>query len=76
MRRRWIVLIVVVIAAAAWFGWKATHRPDPAAAYTTQVIGTGDLSEVITANGVINPVRVVSVGTQVSGTVAKLQRRL
>ena len=39
---------------------------------TTQVVGTGDLAEVITANGVINPVRVVSVGTQVSGTVAKL----
>ena len=71
-RRRWIIVIVIVVLVAAWFGWKATHRPDPAAAYTTQVIGTGDLSEAITANGVINPVRVVSVGTQVSGTVAKL----
>ena len=72
LRKRWIVLIVVAVAAAAWLGWRATHRPDPAAAYTTQVVGTGDLSEIITANGVINPVRVVSVGTQVSGTVAKL----
>lgn len=71
-RRRWIILIVVAVLVAAWFGWKATHRADPAAAYTTQAIGTGDLREVITANGVINPVRVVSVGTQVSGTVAKL----
>ena len=71
-RRRWIIVIVIVVGLAAWFGWKATHRPDPAAAFTTQAIGTGDLSEVITANGVINPVRVVSVGTQVSGTVAKL----
>ncbi|QYE34670.1 efflux RND transporter periplasmic adaptor subunit [Polymorphobacter sp. PAMC 29334] len=71
-RRRWIILLVLGLAAAAWFGWKATHRPDPAAAYTTQPIAKGDLSEAITANGVINPVRVVSVGTQVSGTVAKL----
>ena len=71
-RRRWIVLIVAVVAAIVYFGYQATHRPDPAAQYSTQVIGTGDLSEVITANGVINPVRVVSVGTQVSGTVAKL----
>ncbi len=71
-RRRWIILVVVVLAVAAWFGWRATHRPDPAAAYTTTTIGTGALREVITANGVINPVRVVSVGTQVSGTVAKL----
>ncbi len=71
-RRRWVVLGLIVVALAAWFGWKATHRPDPAAAFTTQTVGTGTLSEVITANGVINPVRVVSVGTQVSGTVAKL----
>ncbi|MGI4877696.1 MAG: efflux RND transporter periplasmic adaptor subunit [Janthinobacterium lividum] len=71
-RRRWITLLVLGLAAAAWFGWKATHRPDPAAAYTTQALVKGDLSEAITANGVINPVRVVSVGTQVSGTVAKL----
>jgi HlyD family secretion protein len=71
-RRRWIVLGLIVVAAVAWYAWRATHRPDPAAQFTTQVIGTGDLSEAITANGVINPVRVVSVGTQVSGTVAKL----
>ena len=71
-RRNWIILLLLGLAAAAWFGWKATHRPDPAAAYTTAVIDKGDLSEAITANGVINPVRVVSVGTQVSGTVAKL----
>jgi HlyD family secretion protein len=71
-RRRWIILLVFGLAAAAWFGWKATHRPDPAAAYTTVPIAKGDLSEAITANGVINPVRIVSVGTQVSGTVAKL----
>lgn len=71
-RRTWIILAVLGLAAAAWFGWQATHRPDPAAAYTTAALVRGDLSEVITANGVINPVRVVSVGTQVSGTVARL----
>lgn len=71
-RRNWIVLLVLGLAAAAWFGWRATHRPDPAAAYTTATLVRGDLGEAITANGVINPVRVVSVGTQVSGTVARL----
>lgn len=71
-RRRWIILLVLGLAAAAWFGWQATHRPDPAAAFTTASIARGDLSEAITANGVLNPVRVVSVGTQVSGTVARL----
>ncbi|MGI4879205.1 MAG: efflux RND transporter periplasmic adaptor subunit, partial [Janthinobacterium lividum] len=71
-RRNWVILGVVVLAVAGWLAWRATHRPDPASAFTTQPIVRGDLSEVITANGVINPVRVVSVGTQVSGTVSKL----
>ena len=71
-RRNWIILGVVLAAIAAWFGWRALNpppRPDP---YKTAVLATGDLSELITANGVLNPVRVVNVGTQVSGTVDKL----
>ncbi len=71
-RRNWIILGVIVAAIAAWFGWRALNpppRPDP---YKTAVLTTGDLSELITANGVLNPVRVVNVGTQVSGTVDKL----
>jgi len=71
-RRTWIILAVVAVAVGGWLAWRATHRPDPAAAFTTATVVRGDLSEAITANGVINPVRVVSVGTQVSGTVSKL----
>ena len=71
-RKRWIILAVVVALIALWFVWKATHKPVPGAQYKTVQVTQGDLSEVITANGVLNPVRVISVGTQVSGTVAKL----
>ena len=72
-RRSWIILLVVVaLAAAAYAAWRYKHRPDPAAIYKTALVTRGDLVEAITANGVINPVRVVSVGTQVSGTVQKL----
>ena len=55
-----------------WYVWGLTHRPAPGSQYKTAAVTRGDLGEVITANGVINPVRVVSVGTQVSGTVAEL----
>jgi HlyD family secretion protein len=71
-RRRWIMLAVVVLLVGGWFSWKATHKPVPGSQYKTAEVTRGDLSEVVTANGVLNPVRVVSVGTQVSGTVAKL----
>ena len=71
-RRNWIILGLIVLAVAGWFGWRAMHKPDPAAAYKTAAVTRGTLTESITANGVINPVRVVSVGTQISGTVQKL----
>ena len=40
--------------------------------FKVQAVERGDLREEITANGVLNPVRVVNVGTQVSGTVQAL----
>jgi HlyD family secretion protein len=73
MKRGWIILIaVVVLAVAGWFGWRALNPPPVIDPYKTAVLAKGDLAEEITANGVINPVRVVSVGTQVSGTVQAL----
>lgn len=72
IKKRWIFLAVVVLAIVGWQVWKATHRPVPGSEYKTAQVTRGDLSDVITANGVLNPVRVVSVGTQVSGTVSEL----
>lgn len=71
-RRTWIIIAVAVLAVAAYFGWRAYTAPAADAAFKTATLERGDLDEVITANGTLNPVRVVSVGTQVSGTVSKL----
>ncbi len=71
-RRNWIIIGVVVAAIAGWFIWRALNPAPTLPPYKTAVLATGDLTEQITANGVINPVRVVNVGTQVSGTVDKL----
>ena len=40
--------------------------------YRLHVLTKGDVSQTVSANGTINPVTLVSVGTQVSGTVKKL----
>jgi HlyD family secretion protein len=40
--------------------------------YRSQPAEKGDISQTVSANGTINPVTLVSVGTQVSGTVKKL----
>jgi HlyD family secretion protein len=72
IKKRWIVLGLVIAAAIGWYFYSRANAPAPGSQYKTAEVTRGDLSEVITANGILNPVRVVSVGTQVSGTVAKL----
>jgi len=72
MKRSWILIGAILIAAAGYGLWRWLNPPAPVAQFRTAEISRGDLDEVITANGIINPVRVVSVGTQVSGTVAAL----
>jgi len=73
MQRRNLVIVALIgLALIGFFGWRAYNRPAADAAFKTADVTRGDLEEVITANGTLNPVRVVSVGTQVSGTVSKL----
>jgi HlyD family secretion protein len=71
-RRGWIITGAIVLALAGIGLWRWLSRPAPPPPFLTAEITRGDLTEVITANGVINPVRVVNVGTQVSGTVQQL----
>jgi HlyD family secretion protein len=73
MTRRRIIgiaaLVAGVVAALVAF---ARREEDPAARYQITPAAVGSLTEEISANGTINPVRVVNVGSQVSGTVEKL----
>jgi len=63
-------ITAVVIAAGIAFYWQ--HAEDATPQYRTQTVEKGDISQTVSANGTINPVTLVSVGTQVSGTVKKL----
>ena len=65
-----IALLLAGIVAAIWFF--TTRDKDVGARYQTSEAVRGQLSEEIVANGTINPVRVVNVGSQVSGTVQNL----
>jgi HlyD family secretion protein len=66
-----LVAIVVVIAIA--FGaWRFLDKPDIEAQYHSSPAKMGDVTQAVSANGTLNPVVLVNVGTQVSGTVKKL----
>jgi len=64
------ILTVVFIGIGLAVYWKFFRDLPPQ--YRLQKIEKGDLSQTVSANGTINPVTLVSVGTQVSGTVKKL----
>ena len=66
-----LVLVASIIIAAA-FGYQRLNKIPLEQQYRLQTLENGDVSLTVSANGTINPVTLVNVGTQVSGTVKKL----
>ncbi len=65
-----LTLLVGIVVTGIYFQKKAEESK--AERYRTVAVDRGAVIQRITANGTLNPVTVVSVGTQVSGTVIKL----
>ena len=71
MRRTAItVAVALVVLAGAAVLWSRSGSSQ--AQYLTAPVERGDLVVTVSANGTLNPVTLVNVGTQVSGTVRKL----
>ena len=69
---KWTIVIVAagaVIAGGVWY-LKRDHTAAPE--YQTAAVARGDLTNVVTATGALNPVKNVLVGCQVSGRISKL----
>lgn len=64
------LFLVLALGSGAYFAFVGKNNTQ--ARYKTQVADVGDIHQVITANGTLNPVVLVNVGTQVSGTVKRL----
>lgn len=67
-----ILLIIIALAAGAYYYYQKTHQPKPEDLYRLSEVSQGDIEQTVSANGTLNPVTIVSVGTQVSGIVKKL----
>ncbi|HEY8355505.1 MAG TPA: efflux RND transporter periplasmic adaptor subunit [Methylophilaceae bacterium] len=73
MIRKWFIrLLILAIAAAGIYYYLQSQKPSPEARYRLQPVTRGDVARSVSANGTLNPVTIVSVGTQVSGRVNKL----
>jgi HlyD family secretion protein len=73
MKRTLIVILIALIAAggAGGFFWYRQAR-DAAPRYKSETVSRGELTSQIIATGTVNPVTIVQVGSQVSGTIQKL----
>ncbi|BBI99635.1 RND transporter [Ferrigenium kumadai] len=67
-----LLLLAVVLVGTGVVAYRQLGAIAPEQQYRLEGIAKGDLSQTVSANGTINPVSLVNVGTQVSGTVKKL----
>lgn len=70
-----IVIGVAVVASLVGGGvWYVRQQAaqDPEVRYKLTTLETGSVTQTVSANGTLNPLVLVNVGTQVSGTVRKL----
>jgi HlyD family secretion protein len=72
LRASVVLALAVAVAGGGWLAWKKANEKPVESRYTTEEIVTGPLVQTVTANGKLNPVSLVNVGTQVSGTVKRL----
>ncbi len=74
LRPRIVVPVLLLAAAAAggYYWWQEGSQPSPAERWRLEGVDKGDVVQVISANGTVNPVTSVNVGTQVSGTIIRL----
>lgn len=76
MKTRFKITLFAVVAltlagGAVYWGVKRAAQ-SPEQRYKLQTVESGEIVQTVSANGTLNPVVLVNVGTQVSGTVTKL----
>jgi HlyD family secretion protein len=69
---KWTVIVLAIVAVIAGGVWYFKRGHTDAAEYQTATVTRGDLTQVVTATGTLNPVVNVTVGSQVSGRISKL----
>lgn len=65
-------LLILAAIAGGYYFYAQSQVPKPEEKYRFQQLTRGDVTQTISANGTLNPVTLVNVGTQVSGRVSKL----
>ncbi|MEI7611723.1 MAG: efflux RND transporter periplasmic adaptor subunit [Betaproteobacteria bacterium] len=72
LKRSLIIVSAIVLIAGGLTAYILSTGPTLEQRYRLQTVDKGEIVQTVSANGTLNPVVLVNVGTQVSGTVTKL----
>lgn len=67
-----VIIIALIVLVGIYLLLKPTKSQFNIKDFDLDTVSIGDITKTITANGTINPVNVINVGTQVSGTIEKI----
>src|SRR5438876_6929051 len=71
--RRWLVMMAVLAGVGVGAVAYVKRPKDAELDFKTAPITRGEITQVVTANGALNPVRTVTVGSQISGIITELK---
>jgi HlyD family secretion protein len=72
MKKMVLILLVVVIGLGSYLLWQRHKSEARADKYRTEKVEIGTIVQTVAATGALNPVTLVTVGTQISGKVQKI----
>jgi HlyD family secretion protein len=64
--------LLLLLLGGGFYYWQQRNPASVQEKYKTEAVDRGNVVQVLSANGTLNPVVMVNVGTQVSGTILKL----
>ena len=69
---KWLVICSAIVVVAVCGVWYFNHGNSDAPQYQSTVVTRGDIVQIVSATGTLNPVTNITVGSQVSGIIVKL----
>lgn len=68
----WLAALAVLAAVAGGLAWQSSRRAAAVPNYVTEPVVRGTLNVTVSADGTLQPTRSVNIGSELSGTVAKV----
>ena len=72
MTKKKLIFLIICLCLVGYFIFKPEKSKFNIKDFDLDTVSVGNITKTITANGTINPVNVINVGTQVSGTIEKI----